>query len=59
SRAMDWTQQAVLVTGGASFISSHLIDLLVERGARRIRVVDDLSSGQQVGGCLTAMLTER
>jgi len=43
---MDWTQQAVLVTGGASFISSHLIDLLVERGARRIRVVDDLSSGR-------------
>ncbi len=43
---MDWQQQAVLVTGGASFISSHLIDLLVERGARRIRVVDDLSSGR-------------
>jgi nucleoside-diphosphate-sugar epimerase len=34
------------VTGGASFISSHLIDLLVAKGARRIRVVDDLSSGK-------------
>jgi nucleoside-diphosphate-sugar epimerase len=43
---MDWKQKAVLVTGGASFISSHLIDLLVEKGARRIRVVDDLSSGR-------------
>jgi nucleoside-diphosphate-sugar epimerase len=43
---MDWNRQAVLVTGGASFISSHLIDLLVDRGARRIRVVDDLSSGR-------------
>jgi UDP-glucose 4-epimerase len=43
---MDWTQQRILVTGGASFISSHLIDLLVERGARRIRVVDDLTSGR-------------
>jgi UDP-glucose 4-epimerase len=43
---MDWNQKAVLVTGGASFISSHLIDLLVAKGARRIRVVDDLSSGR-------------
>src|SRR5258708_1548276 len=43
---MDWGEKAVLVTGGASFISSHLIDLLVEKGARRIRVVDDLSSGR-------------
>jgi nucleoside-diphosphate-sugar epimerase len=43
---MDWKRQAVLVTGGASFISSHLIDLLVDNGACRIRVVDDLSSGR-------------
>ncbi|HVR95167.1 MAG TPA: NAD-dependent epimerase/dehydratase family protein [Thermoanaerobaculia bacterium] len=42
---MDWQHKRVLVTGGASFISSHLIDLLVEKGARGIRVVDDLSSG--------------
>jgi nucleoside-diphosphate-sugar epimerase len=34
----------VLVTGGASFIGSHLVDALVARGAR-VRVVDDLSSG--------------
>jgi nucleoside-diphosphate-sugar epimerase len=44
---MDWKEKAVLVTGGASFISSHLIDLLVEKGSRRIRVVDDLSSGRR------------
>jgi nucleoside-diphosphate-sugar epimerase len=43
---MDWSQKAVLVTGGASFVSSHLIDLLVDQGVRRIRVVDDLSSGR-------------
>ena len=43
---MDWKEKSVLVTGGASFISSHLIDLLVEKGARRIRVVDDLTSGR-------------
>jgi len=34
----------VLVTGGASFIGSNLVDALVERGAC-VRVVDDLSSG--------------
>lgn len=39
-----WTGRAVTVTGGASFIGSHLTDRLVEAGAR-VRVVDDLSSG--------------
>ncbi len=43
---MTWKEKRVLVTGGASFISSHLIDLLVAKGATRIRVVDDLSSGR-------------
>ena len=35
----------VLVTGGASFIGSHLVDALVARGAK-VRVADDLSSGK-------------
>ena len=35
----------VLVTGGASFIGSHLVDALVASSAR-VRVVDDLSSGK-------------
>jgi nucleoside-diphosphate-sugar epimerase len=39
-----WTQRNVLVTGGASFIGSHLVEALVTRGAR-VRVVDNLSSG--------------
>jgi nucleoside-diphosphate-sugar epimerase len=43
---MDWKQRRVLVTGGASFIGSHLVDALVARGAR-VRVVDNLSSGQE------------
>ncbi len=34
----------VLVTGGAGFIASHLVDLLVEQGARVV-VLDDLSAG--------------
>ncbi len=43
---MNWPERRILVTGGASFISSHLIDVLVAKGATRIRVVDDLSSGK-------------
>lgn len=43
---MDWKNRKVLVTGGASFIGSHLVDALLERGAK-IRVVDDLSSGKR------------
>lgn len=35
----------VLVTGGASFIGSHLVDALISLGAN-VRVVDDLSSGK-------------
>src|SRR5260370_12229655 len=45
NRIKDWKNRSVLVTGGASFIGSHVIDKLVERGANKIRVVDDLSSG--------------
>jgi nucleoside-diphosphate-sugar epimerase len=39
-----WEGRPVLVTGGASFIGSHLVDELVKRRAQ-VRVVDDLSSG--------------
>jgi nucleoside-diphosphate-sugar epimerase len=42
--AIDWKNRNALVTGGASFIGSHLVDALVDRGAL-VRVVDDLSSG--------------
>lgn len=42
---MNWKNKKVLVTGGASFISSHLVDRLVKMGAR-VRVADDLSSGK-------------
>jgi nucleoside-diphosphate-sugar epimerase len=42
---MDWKTHRVLVTGRASFIGSHLTDVLVARGAR-VRIVDDLTSGR-------------
>jgi len=40
-----YQNKRVLVTGGASFIGSHLVDLLVDSGAI-VTVVDDLSSGR-------------
>jgi nucleoside-diphosphate-sugar epimerase len=42
---MNWNNCDVLVTGGASFIGSSLVDALIERGAK-VRIVDDLSSGK-------------
>lgn len=42
---MNWTGIPVLVTGGASFIGSHLVDALVALGAI-VTVADDLSSGR-------------
>ena len=43
---MSWSGRRVLVTGGCSFIGSHLVDALVARGAT-VRVADDLSSGRR------------
>jgi len=39
-----WSSKKVLVTGGASFIGSTLVDRLVARDAS-VRIVDDFSSG--------------
>jgi nucleoside-diphosphate-sugar epimerase len=43
---MNWHEKQVVVTGGASFIGSHLTEALVGRGAK-VRVVDNLSSGRR------------
>ena len=42
--SMDWRRRKALVTGGASFIGSHLVEALLARGAE-VRVIDNLSSG--------------
>ena len=41
-----FTNKRILVTGGASFIGSHLVDKLVNCGAH-VRVADDFSSGSR------------
>lgn len=40
----DFDGVKVLVTGGAGFIGSHLVDALVERGAA-VRILDNLATG--------------
>jgi nucleoside-diphosphate-sugar epimerase len=43
---LGWYEgRRVLVTGGASFIGSHLVDFLTQRGAA-VTIADDLSSGR-------------
>jgi UDP-glucose 4-epimerase len=49
--------ERVIVTGGAGFIGSHLVDALLARGAE-VTVVDDLSSGDAARVAAGARLCE-
>jgi len=42
---LNWENIRVLVTGGASFIGSHLSERLIQLGAN-VRIADNLSSGK-------------
>lgn len=43
---LKWQNLPVVVTGGAGFIGSHLVELLVEAGAK-VTVLDNFKSGSQ------------
>ncbi len=42
---MDWTGIKALVTGGAGFVPSHIVEALVQRGAA-VTVMDNLQAGR-------------
>ena len=41
----DITQQTFLVTGGAGFIGSNIVDYLIKYKAGKVRVLDNLATG--------------
>ena len=44
---MDLKTQTILVTGGAGLIGSHIVDRLIDKGARKITVLDNFVRGRR------------
>jgi len=40
-------ESSILVTGGAGFIGSHIVEFLLKNGAKFVRVLDNLSTGSK------------
>ena len=49
---MNISGQAFVVSGGAGFIGSHLVDELLRRGATEVRVLDQLAQSDNLGQAL-------
>lgn len=43
----DISQHSFLITGGAGFIASHIVEYLIKNGAKKVRVLDNLATGLQ------------
>lgn len=44
---VDITDKSFLVTGGAGFIGSHIVEYLLAHGAGKVRVLDNLETGKK------------
>lgn len=43
--SLDLSDKSFLVTGGAGFIGSNLVEYLLKYGAKKVRILDDFSTG--------------
>ena len=43
----DLSKSSFLITGGAGFIGSNLVQYLLDNGAKLVRVLDDMSNGYE------------